>query len=546
MRRALKFIGVSFLVGALSLGAAWAGAGLTSAPVDLGAEPATGSAAGVKAATIKPLRTKMAAGDSAATVTPKPGEVLAGAAKIDIYPQPPEGSTWERDPEKCDTQSPQSGKFDYATHIAHTGSPWPENPNCIYSGGFGIGPANGLTEYDAEHGLWVRTFAVKGSNGKTFTGTIIDGEGYFWDYKSKCGTPDDCGIKQIAAQMAELHADAGLSEDGVMIASTHSHAAPDFIGGWGFVPDWYMDQVTQAIRDSISQSISSMKPARLEIGEELARRFNSERRDTYRSAEEQQLTWIRAVATEGSSTPESKTIFTAGAFAAHPTSKGSGPMAYADWPVTFAKAVEARFGGVGMAFQTGLGNMSSSMGGDGTGLGQLVPAVGKGLTLSNTEVKYGRTLWAQPTTNVPLTALGTPGFFDREFLASPAQVRTGKSPDTAPCVSGSPSSVELNVQGLRIGDQFALSAAPGEVFSNLTNTVKEKSGALVTMPIAQANDALGYMPQSFELHPVGQQGLGFVAGGFVFVNYEDAYSIDRCVGDAVLENTIALLDTLKG
>ncbi len=36
----------------------------------------------------------------------------------------------------------------------------------------------------------------------------------------------------------------------------------------------------------------------------------------------------------------------------------------------------------------------------------------------------------------------------------------------------------------------------------------------MTMPIAQTNDALGYMPQSFEMNEVGQQGLGFVAGGF--------------------------------
>ena len=51
------------------------------------------------------------------------------------------------------------------------------------------------------------------------------------------------------------------------------------------------------------------------------------------------------------------------------------------------------------------------------------------------------------------------------------------------------------------------------------------------MPLAQANDALGYMPQSFELNPVGQQGLGFVAGGYLIVNYEDSYAIDRCFGD---------------
>ncbi|MEO6204583.1 MAG: hypothetical protein ABIO67_04265 [Mycobacteriales bacterium] len=64
-------------------------------------------------------------------------------------------------------------------------------------------------------------------------------------------------------------------------------------------------------------------------------------------------------------------------------------------------------------------------------------------------------------------------------------------------------------------------------------------------PLAQTNDSLGYMPQSFEINPVGQQGLGFVAGGYVFVNYEDSYAIDRCVGDNVLETTLSALSALK-
>ena len=68
------------------------------------------------------------------------------------------------------------------------------------------------------------------------------------------------------------------------------------------------------------------------------------------------------------------------------------------------------------------------------------------------------------------------------------------------------------------------------------------------MPLGQANDALGYMPQSFEMSPVGQQGLGFVASSraSLFVNYEDSYAIDRCFGDMALETTIGLLDALAG
>ena len=111
-------------------------------------------------------------------------------------------------------------------------------------------------------------------------------------------------------------------------------------------------------------------------------------------------------------------------------------------------------------------------------------------------------------------------------------------------MSASAFTVELPNTAVRIGNQFALTAAPGEIFSNVSNTIKEKSG-VITMPLAQANDALGYMPQSFEMSPVGQQGLGFFAGGVLIVNYEDSYAIDHCTGDKVLESSISMLDALR-
>ena len=466
---------------------------------------------------------------------------------MNLLPRPEDyNGVWEQDPAKCQTLSANffSDVPGNGAHLANAGSPWPENPNCIYMGGFGIGPMNPATSYDERYGIWVRSFAV--SDGKdTLVLTVIDAEGYLWDYKNKC---TDCGIKQLSQQLGD---ELGISPDGIVIASTHTHSGPEYLGGWGFVPDWYMKQTTDSIKQSVTEAVTSMKPAVLETGELLARPFNHERRDTYRSAEEQELTYLRALALNGNSgkphPTKPETIATVGAYAAHPVTFGTNNfVASSDWVGGFEHVLEDRFGGVGLHFMTGLGNMSASRGREtGEQLAQIVPPAGTGIRLTNTDIEVARTTWAQPATNVPLTALGVPGFFDRKFLETPAQVRTGKSPDTAPCASGSPVSVELPATAARIGDQFALSASPGEVFSNLTNTLKEKSGAVVTMPLAQANDALGYMPQSFELNPVGQQGLGFVAGGVLIVNYEDSYSIDRCVGDMVLETTLGLWDSLN-
>jgi hypothetical protein len=407
-------------------------------------------------------------------------------------------------------------------------------------GGFGIGPMNPVSSWDQDRGLWVRAVALRDKDGDDLVLAILDGEGYFWDYANKC---DDCGIKQITASLAADQS-LGLKPDNIVVAATHSHSSPDFIGGWGFVPDWYMQQVSDTIKATIRAAMASMRPAVLEAGEHEARPFNSERRGTYRSAEEQHLAWLRAY----DPGKKGETIATVGAYAAHPTAFGTnGGKASADWPGLFEKSLESRFGGVGLDFMTGLGNMSNSGLGNpqrDADLAGLIDNVGEGNRIENPDIRTTRTTWTQPATNVPLTALGLPGFFDRKFLQSPSSVSTGKSA-SAPCASSSPVSVEVASSAARIGNEFALTASPGEIFSNLSNTIKEKSGAAVTMPLGQANDALGYMPQSFELSPVGQQGLGFALDGVAVVNYEDSYSIDRCYGDMALETAIGLLGGLK-
>jgi len=483
---------------------------------------------------------------------------MVGAAKASIAPRPKDmakrfpGARWETDPAECTTLDPNEVQRLLGGHaaepldgIASTGSPWPENPDCIYMGGFGIGPENPVKKYDTVDGLWVRAIAIS-NGGKLLVLTVVDGEGWLWDYKSKC---TDCGAKQIAETLAgdpTLKA-KGMTPASFVLHATHSHSAPDFIGGWGFVPNWYMAQVTDTIKAVAKQAVLALQPAQLYAGEVEAREFNNERRDTYRAAEEQQLSWLRAI-----SPKSGKTIATLGAYAAHPTTNGTnGGVASPDWVGKFEHRLEQRFGGIGLHMMTGLGNMSASGGvAIGAKLADLVPDDPGTEPWPVSEprgdgaLRISQTTISEPITNVPLDALGTPGFFDRKFSPLPAAVSVGENPN-APCVSAAPQSVELPITTAKLGDDLVFTFAPGEVFSNLTNTIKEKNTGKIVFPIAQANDALGYMPQSFEMNPVGQQGLGFVAGGYVFVNYEDSYSIDRCVGDNVMETTLSQLSALK-
>jgi hypothetical protein len=539
------------LTGALAVSAAWAGVALT--PTPLPTVPATTAA---PPATQGQGQSRTAAVGTPLAVNPAklaPGQALVGAAKTSIAPRPNDmakrfpGARWETNPAECKTLD--QNEITRLTGGGHTtepldgfasnGTPWPENPDCIYMGGFGIGPMNPVKSFDTVDGLWVRSMAISDGS-QTLIMTVIDAEGWLWDYKSKC---TDCGAKQISDSLA---ADPALKARGVTPASfvlhaSHSHSGPDFIGGWGFVPNWYMAQVTDTIKATARQAVLSMQQATLETGEVEAREFNSERRDTYRAAEEQQLSWLRARSADGR-----RTIATLGAYAAHPTTRGTnGMVASPDWVGPFEKRLEKRFGGIGLHFMTGLGNISASGGtAIGTKLADLVPAVGQGRAVSDTDLRLNRVTFRSPLTNVPLDALGTPGFFDRKFDAMPAAVSVGENPN-APCVSASPQSVELPVTVAKLGTDVVLTTGPGEEFSNLTNTIKEKNTGKVVFPIAQANDSLGYMPQSFEINPVGQQGLGFAFGGYVFVNYEDSYAIDKCVGDNALETTLTALAALK-
>ena len=589
MRTVVRSTLIAGMTGTLMVSAAWAG--ISIVPVPLPSPSTTGSTAKAPAPGTPRLPGTTVAAASVNPVTLGAGQLLVGAAKTSMSPRPADmvkrfpGARWETDPAKCKTEDPAwlkdipKSALNAMDGVANPGSTWPENPDCIYMGGFGLGPQNPVQVFDEKGvvdpahnrpglGLWVRSVAISDGK-KPFVMTVVDAEGWLWDYKSKC---TDCGAKQISAALAsdpEL-AGLGLAPSSFILHATHSHSGPDFIGGWGFVPNWYMAQITDSIKATAKAALTSMQPATLETGEVEARAFNHERRDTYRAAEEQQLSWLRAVAVPAPAAPvpagdsgngkdrgtgndpapvpapEPTTIVTLGAYAAHPTTRGTnGMVASSDWVGVFESRLEDRFGGIGMHFMTGLGNMSSAGGsGIGTSLANLVPAVGAGIPVTDTAVRVAQTTYRSPLTNVPLTALGTPGLFDRKFDVLPVAVRVGEKPDTAPCVSASAQSVELPVTVAKIGSQIVFTTGPGEEFSNLTNTIKEQNAGKVTFPLAQVNDALGYMPQSFEINPVGQQALGFVAGGYLFVNYEDSYAIDRCVGDGLLELTLQQLRAL--
>ena len=232
------------------------------------------------------------------------------------------------------------------------------------------------------------------------------------------------------------------------IAATHAHSSPDFIGGWGFVPDWYMDAGLRrrSSRPCDRRRRRRMRPATLEVGEAEARGSTRERRDTYRSAEEQQLD-LAARRRAGTNNAADESIATLGAYAAHPTTFGTnGGRRHPDWPGLFETAAREALRRrrhalhdrprqhVGLRARPRRRPGLDQRRGDLAMLGRQGP---HGNRSSDPDIATARTTWQQPVTNVPLTALGLPGFFDRKFVPTPASVRTGEDPDKLQCASAS-------------------------------------------------------------------------------------------------------------
>ena len=461
-----------------------------------------------------------------------PGEVFVGASRVDIAPAPnvAAGQVWEQNEAACELGFGLDPMWASDTRL-----PWPENPNCIYRGGFGIGPMNALTSFDPEYGLWSRSVVISDGT-DTAVLTLIDGTYYFGRYKNMCAR---CGAFSLAE---DLGAELRIAPSGFIFSATHSHDSPDLIGGWGGVPQWYMDQVADAMRRSVREAWANRRPARLEAGDTLARGNNRERRDIYWSAEDPTLSWFRAIDRSGA------VIATVAAYPAHPTNGPHNATASADWHGRFSKTTETRFGGIALAFPGGLGNMSTRGGRDmGTTLSNALPDVGepgKVIPVPNPDVRSRQIFWYHPVTNSALLSLGVPGLFDRPFDGAAATVTAGKSEfDVSRCHSASAVSVRTAVSAIRIGN-LTVTAGPGELFSNITNTIEEREfdNGQLAMPISIANDGLGYIMQNFEYNAIAGQLVGFVESGLF--GYEDAYAIDGCFGDKVLEETLNALSGL--
>jgi hypothetical protein len=550
LRAVLRTVIAGFVVGALALGSAWAGASLTqpaapAAPADVAADLAAGRGAATQdAATGKATKVNVrkAAQATAAVAAAAEGERLpdgwfrAGTGTRTLVPP---ASKWTP---KADCQ----GKAPEQIYTPVT----PEG--CLIT--FDMLWADGV---DAQNPIMVRAAAI--GNGKDMVVmAIMDTVGYMAAYPAATSCAD-CGIAQISAS---LSSELGVPAKNFVIASTHTHAAPSTIADG---PIWYYefvrDQVKAAIRDAVAAAADN-PPVRIETGAVAAKAFNTDRRLVDRAVPDYELGWLRAYVpapaeqADEEATDAEQTILTMGNFAVHPTIRTSNARLHSGLAGPFARRLEENLGGTGMFFPGALGDMRVDRGygvtGHGYGMADLVinDVMQGGHVLGTNDVEVARTEVSIPVENQLFVGLLASGYAVRD-------IHKGGSDNKPVCVGAGETHVVGPVSAIRLGekpptgkrdmgdseyrlpvipDNVVIVQAPGEIFASIglivKDTLSRSSNVLVT---AVANDTLGYMIPANQYDLFASQGVGLANNAAGTGNYEEALSLGRCSGEIVLK-----------
>jgi hypothetical protein len=174
----------------------------------------------------------------------RPESLSAGFAAVPITPEVPDrwidkNNNAEYEPDKGETFTDGNGNGVF---------------DPVWIAGFGNSrAANGIHD-----DLWARTMVI--DDGKTRLAIVVlDAIGFMSD--------------EIIDIRKRIPYDAGITY--AIITSTHTHEGPDLLGLWGKnyfhsgINEKYMEFVKNQTAKSIAEAVRNMKPARLEISEDL-------------------------------------------------------------------------------------------------------------------------------------------------------------------------------------------------------------------------------------------------------------------------------------
>ena len=423
-------------------------------------------------------------------------------------------------------------------------------------GGFGLGDGSVIPDAvvgrggrDQTKGERIMVRATVVDDGKNAVAIAdIEVQGWFAAYEY-----GKQGLQDMAAAIAKDV--PRLPVGHIVIASDHSHSAPDTLGVWGGPNPGYLDLVKFQVIDAVKAAYAARGYANLAAGHSDASDlvYNQSCTEALNQSKTPDYPGPDVCATPGkdgmvrvlqATSPSGKHPLTYMVFAAHATA-GGGNGLHGDWPQFLSEALSKQYGGTGLAMVGALGgtqpcrtacaftkptNPGYNSGDRKTALilnyGAHVAAALKTAKPVKGPVLAAQGFIREPITGPAVTALFTAGKYGGAEL-----LRSHESP----WVNGQ--TIRTVVGALRIGN-VVINTTPGEGFPRIRQDVADAvgGGAQEVIQLGLANDQLGYLISPAAYVPI--------IAAEVPVNDNIIFNVSPTIGDHVACADIALVGTL--
>ena len=361
------------------------------------------------------------------------------------------------------------------------------------------------------------------------------------------------GLADMAAEIAK--AVPRLPVGHIVIASDHSHSAPDTLGVWGGPVPGYLDlvksQVIEAVKDAYAQRGFANLVAGHSDASDLV--YNQSCTEALNQSKSKDYPDPGVCATPGkdgmvrvlqATAPSGKHPLTYMVYAAHATA-GGGRGLHGDWPQFLSDAMSTQYGGVGLAMVGALGgtqpcrpscaftkptNPGYNVGDRKTALVLNYSAHVSDALLHAKPVR-GPVEGAQGFIREPIVGPAVTALFTAGKYAGAQLLRSHESPWV------NAQTIRTVVGALRIGD-VVIATTPGEGFPRIRQDIETAvgGGAQEVITLGLANDQLGYLISPVSYVPI--------IAAEVPVNDNIIFNVSPTIGDHVACADIALVSTL--